>query len=78
MKQHTRNAELCKKLDYVLELFEHTDDPRRVGDRKAGQFNNLHAVRLSKQYRLLYEVADEKREITLLKIGDHKQVYGHD
>lgn len=78
MKQYTRNTELCEKLNEMVELLKHEDDPRRVGDRKAGQFKGVYTIRLSKQHRLMYQVIDDKHEVRLHKIGDHKQVYGHD
>lgn len=68
---------MIRKLDELLELFQHTDDPRRVGDRKAGQFSGVYTARLSKQNRLMYKVIDAKHEIWLLKIGDHRQAYGY-
>ena len=76
MKIHSRNQEMLKKLDELLELFRYTDDPRRVGDRKAGRLSGVYTAKLSKQNRLMYEVIDTKHEIRLLKIEDHRQVYG--
>ena len=78
MKQYSRNIELCKKLNDMVDLLKDVDDPRRVGDRKAGQFKNTYTIPLSKQYRLMYNVVDAKHEVWLLKIGNRKQVYGHD
>ena len=48
MKQYRRNAEMLKKVDELLELFRHADDPRRVGDRKRGNLSGLYAATLSK------------------------------
>lgn len=76
VKLYSRNTELIKKLEELVESFQHVDDPGRIGDRKSGQFKGVRVARLSKQNRLMYEVMYDKHEIRLLKIGDHKQVYG--
>ena len=78
LKPHLRNGRLLEKLCEMVELLQCADDPRRVGDRKSGNLKNMYSIRLSKRYRLLYEVIDSKHEVRLYKIGDHKQAYGYD
>ena len=65
-------------MNTMVELLKYEDDPRRIGDRKAGRFKDAYTIKLSKQYRLMYAVVDDKHEVRLLKIGTHKQVYDHD
>ena len=78
LKLYLRNGRLLEKLCEVVELLQCADDPRRVGDRKSGHLKNIYSIRLSRKYRLLYEVMDSEHVVRLYKIGNHKQVYGYD
>lgn len=57
-------------------------DPLKFGKRKKGlkYSNNAYAVKVNKSNRIVYEplVRDGKKIIRLLKVCDHKTVYGHD
>lgn len=57
-------------------------DPLKFGKRKKGlkYSNNAYAVKVNKSNRIVYEplVCDGKKIIRLLKVCDHKTVYGHD
>lgn len=78
LKKYSRNTKVRKKLNEMLKLLQQAYDPRRIGDRKAGQLKDVYAAKLSRSIRLVYKVFNDRREIQLIGIGDHKQVYGHD
>lgn len=58
------------------------NDPLKFGKRKKGlrYSNNAYAVKVNKSNRIVYEplTQDGKKIIRLLKVCDHKTVYGHD
>lgn len=57
-------------------------DPLKFGKRKKGlkYSNNAYAIKVNKSNRIVYEplVQNGKKIIRLLKVCDHKTVYGHD
>lgn len=58
------------------------NDPFTFGKRKKGlkYSNNAYGIKVNKSNRIVYEplVQDGKKIIRLLKVCDHKTVYGHD
>ncbi|MEM0132939.1 hypothetical protein [Acidiplasma sp.] len=56
--------------------------PFKFGKRKKGlkYSNNAYAVKVDKSNRIVYEPVTQggKKIIRLLKVCDHKTVYGHD
>ncbi|EQB65018.1 MAG: hypothetical protein AMDU2_EPLC00013G0010 [Thermoplasmatales archaeon E-plasma] len=59
-----------------------TSDPFKFGKRKKGlkYSNNAYAVKVDKSNRIVYEplIQDGQKIIRLLKVCDHKTVYGRD
>jgi mRNA-degrading endonuclease RelE of RelBE toxin-antitoxin system len=53
-------------------------DPRAFGILKITKYGPAYVVRLNDSFRLLYTVDFTNRLIQIVKIGDHKQVYGKD
>ena len=58
------------------------NDPFTFGKRKKGlkYSSNAYGIKVNKSHRIVYEllVQDGKKIIRLLKVCDHKTVYGHD
>ena len=59
-----------------------TNDSFKFGKRKKGlkYSNNAYGVKVDRSNRIVYEplILDGKKIIRLLKVCDHKTVYGHD
>jgi mRNA-degrading endonuclease RelE of RelBE toxin-antitoxin system len=53
-----------------------SEDPRTLGVFKPSM--KIYAYELNKSYRILYSVRFEEKVIELIRVGDHKGVYGHD
>lgn len=71
-----RDARLATPLASALEQLE--DDPyhpRLKLNRLHGQLEGLWAVRVTFRIRLVLLVAEDGREITLLDVGTHDEVY---
>jgi mRNA interferase RelE/StbE len=50
------------------------EDPRPPGSEKLAGFHDRFRVRQG-DYRIVYLVDDRRREITVFKVGDRKDVY---
>ena len=51
-------------------------NPEELGDRKRGRLRYLRAYRITKSYRLLYDVDRSKNAIIMVDLDDHKNIYG--
>lgn len=49
-------------------------EARPMGSEKLAGIENLYRVRQG-NYRIVYSVDDEKREITIIKVGHRRDVY---
>ena len=49
-------------------------DPRLPGSEKLAGYSDRYRVRQG-QYRIVYLIDDERREITIFKVGHRKDVY---
>ncbi len=49
-------------------------DPRPHGSEKLAGYSHRYRVRQG-NYRIIYLINDERREVTIFKIGDRKDVY---
>ena len=65
---------------YKNALFElvRSADPESMGERKRGHLCHLYGYRITKPYRLLHHVDRDNREIVVVDLDDHKNVYGRD
>ena len=76
------NSEVLKQLGYFVDEVEKLtdeEDPASLGDQKLDRrFEECHVKKLTKSYRLVYKVSPEQFKVHLIKIGDHKEVYGKD
>jgi len=62
-----------KKALQVIDDLAMADFPWRLGEKKYGDFL---ATELSKSERLAYSVDGKGKRVYLLKVCDHKEVYG--
>lgn len=58
----------------IIELC-YSEDPRKLGDHKTGRVKCLHACKLGRQYRILYDVIFKENTIKFLRVGTHDVVY---
>ena len=49
-------------------------DPRAKGSEKLADYADRYRVRQG-QYRIIYLIDDERREVTIFKVGHRKDVY---
>ena len=59
----------------IAELVD-SDNPAVLGEYK--RHIRAHSYEIGRADRLLYSLDYDRREITLLQVGDHKTVYGRD
>lgn len=64
-------------LHRVAEMIE-LEDPSKIGIWKKTRYGPAFVVDLNDSYRLSFLIHREHRIIQVLRIGDHKQVYGKD
>jgi mRNA interferase RelE/StbE len=50
------------------------DDPRPRGYEKLAGYSDRFRIRQG-NYRVVYHVDDERREVTIFKVGDRKDIY---
>lgn len=50
------------------------ENPRQHGSEKLAGYSNLYRVRQG-NYRVVYQIDDDLREVTVYKIGDRKDIY---
>ncbi len=64
---------ICRRI--ALSLGELSDDPRPLGCKKlTGEFTNYWRIRVG-DYRIVYEIDDEKMLIMIYRIMHRKEVY---
>lgn len=60
----------------MLEILEQDPfDPRLRTHALSGKLEGLHAVRVTYAIRLIVRLDSEEREVVLLDLGEHDQVY---
>jgi mRNA interferase RelE/StbE len=50
------------------------ENPRQHGSEKLAGFSHLYRVRQG-NYRVVYQIDDDLKEVTVYKIGDRKDIY---
>lgn len=51
-------------------------NPRRVGKRLGRELAGLHSAHIGSDYRIIYQIDDEKCEVYVLRIERRADVYG--
>jgi len=67
---------LREKVDDAIKLIVASKDPRCFGSRKYGTLNKCYAYDIDFRSRMLFAVDLVKKEIYLLRVCSHKEVYG--
>ena len=70
---------LVKAIDDSINELARAKDPKAMGE-KNGNLDNMYAIRLNRDSRSLYLVnrEDGKTVVELVRVCNHKQVYGTD
>lgn len=55
-----------------------SDDPRKIGELKHGQYRYCYAIHITKSHSLIYRVFMTERVIQFIDLDDHKNLYGRD
>jgi len=74
-----KSADLQNKVDEAIKKLVNSDDPRMLGGKKYGVLktpNPCYGYELDFRNRLLYAVDMIRKEIHLLRVCSHKEVYG--
>ena len=68
------------KVEEAINLLKESSNPGEIGERKDGNLKGTYSIRLNDWSRILYKVerVGENLEVTLLRVCNHKQVYGKD
>ena len=61
--------------DRVVEKLREISDDPRIGKPLRGKLRGLHSARVG-DYRIVYQVFDEKRVVAAVTVGHRKAVYG--
>ena len=62
----------------VIDL-EFSENPKRLGELKGTRKHGYcYVINITASYRLAYRVNENQHTITLITVGDHKEVYGWD
>jgi Txe/YoeB family toxin of Txe-Axe toxin-antitoxin module len=71
---------LVEKIEDTIDLLKVSSNPAAIGESKEGEFKGTFSICLNDWSRILYTVnkTGENFEIILLRVCDHKQVYGKD
>ncbi|MCG3195602.1 MAG: type II toxin-antitoxin system mRNA interferase toxin, RelE/StbE family [Candidatus Omnitrophica bacterium] len=72
-----KHRDLAHKLDVVVSQLE-TDptDPRLKLHPLLGGLSGFQAASLGHKFRIVLQIDDESKEITLVDIGSHDEAYG--
>ena len=66
----------ARKLQSVMVDMLHSNDPRQFGIWKDTKHGPAYVADLNDSYRLAYRIDNDT--IIIIKVGDHKEVYGKD
>lgn len=58
----------------VVKIQALADNPRQHGCEMLAGFSHLYRVRQG-NYRVVYQIDDDLKEVTIYKIGDRKDIY---
>jgi mRNA-degrading endonuclease RelE of RelBE toxin-antitoxin system len=61
-----------------IQLMIRSEDPRKYGKWKQTKYGPAFVSELNKSYRMAYMVYFNTKTIRIIRVGDHKQVYGKD
>jgi mRNA interferase RelE/StbE len=62
------------RLRIIDRIYALADDPRPHGCEKLAGYSDRFKIRQG-NYRVVYLIDDQRREVTVFKIGDRKEIY---
>lgn len=71
-----KNANLQSKVEECIKLISNSANPRDQGRKKHGALRETYGYDIDSGNRILYAVDDSNKEIYLLRVCSHKEVYG--
>lgn len=72
-KKHKKDGEFFKAIDNKIKRLK--EDPYSVGDRLSGNLHGYWSTRIIKNFRLIFKIVDDKREVYLNAIDHRKSGY---
>jgi mRNA-degrading endonuclease RelE of RelBE toxin-antitoxin system len=71
---------IYEKVEETIGLLKESRNPEEIGESKKANLKGTYSIRLNDWSRILYTVnrVGENLEVTLLRVCNHKQVYGKD
>jgi mRNA-degrading endonuclease RelE of RelBE toxin-antitoxin system len=67
-----------KLLSFMKKIILERDPTLAATFKKGTKYGHVYVVRLSDSHRLAYTVNYNTKTITIMRVGNHKQVYGKD
>lgn len=79
-KKKKSPEDLVTKIKEGISTLRHAEDPARLGKLKRGKHAGAYGYEVSRSSRILYQVqrTDAGCTVILLRVCNHKQVYGKD
>lgn len=63
----------------VMTLLSESTNPLALGEKKNTKYGVFYTIKLNDSYRLAYNIMDsEIKIIQIIRVGDHRFVYGKD
>ncbi|MCP4757528.1 MAG: type II toxin-antitoxin system RelE/ParE family toxin [Proteobacteria bacterium] len=50
-------------------------DPRPAGVKKLSSDDSIYRIKVSKEYRIVYQIRDDRLIVLVIKIGHRKDIY---
>jgi addiction module RelE/StbE family toxin len=69
------HSDIQKRVNEALVILAEEQNPAKPELHKTGNIKCLHVCPVGRQYRILYDVDFTKREIALIRVGTHDDVY---
>lgn len=71
--KHKKDGSFVKALNNKIQRMK--DDPYSVGDRLSGSLHGYWSTRIIKNFRLIFKIIDNKKEVYLNAIDHRKSGY---
>ncbi|MDF2738499.1 MAG: hypothetical protein K0S93_2360 [Nitrososphaeraceae archaeon] len=67
-----------KVLGRKMNELAYSEFPNKIGDKKITKYGEIFTIDVNDSYRLAFSVDFLTKTITIIRLGDHKEVYGKD
>lgn len=65
------NENLIKEIDISIKKLSDSNRPQQLGIPKSNNLKGIYSFEIGQQYRILYEVFNDKKVIVFYKVGLH-------